>query len=128
MNPTLDHFVGNTPLVRLQRIPGKTSNALFAKLEGNNPAGSVKDRPALSMVVGAEKRGLIKPGGWADLMIFDPDTIGPWKKEFVHDLPGGVGRFKAWGKGVKATIVNGEPIVVDGELTGRLPGHVVRPG
>jgi len=62
MNPTLDHFVGNTPLVRLQRIPGKTSNALFAKLEGNNPAGSVKDRPALSMVVGAEKRGLIKPG------------------------------------------------------------------
>ena len=62
MNPTLDHFVGNTPLVRLQRIPGRTSNALFAKLEGNNPAGSVKDRPALSMVVGAEKRGLIKPG------------------------------------------------------------------
>jgi len=62
MNPTLDHFVGNTPLVRLQRIPGKTSNALFAKLEGNNPGGSVKDRPALSMVVGAEKRGLIKPG------------------------------------------------------------------
>jgi S-sulfo-L-cysteine synthase (O-acetyl-L-serine-dependent) len=62
MNPTLDHFVGNTPLVRLQRIPGKTSNAVFAKLEGNNPAGSVKDRPALSMVMGAEKRGLIKPG------------------------------------------------------------------
>ena len=62
MNPTLDHFVGNTPLVRLQRIPGRTTNAVFAKLEGNNPAGSVKDRPALSMVVGAEKRGLIKPG------------------------------------------------------------------
>ncbi len=62
MNPTLDHFVGNTPLVRLQRIPGSTSNAVFAKLEGNNPAGSVKDRPALWMVVGAEKRGLIKPG------------------------------------------------------------------
>jgi cysteine synthase B len=62
MNPTLDRFVGNTPLVRLQRIPGKTSNAVFAKLEGNNPAGSVKDRPALWMVVGAEKRGLIKPG------------------------------------------------------------------
>jgi len=62
MNPTLDRFVGNTPLVRLQRVPGKTSNALFAKLEGNNPAGSVKDRPALWMVMGAEKRGLIKPG------------------------------------------------------------------
>ena len=55
-------------------------------------------------------------------------TIGPWKKEFVHDLPGGVGRFKAWGRGVHATIVNGEPIVLDGELTGRLPGHVLRPG
>lgn len=62
MYPTLDQFVGNTPLVRLQRIPGKSTNVLLAKLEGNNPAGSVKDRPALSMIVGAEKRGLIKPG------------------------------------------------------------------
>ncbi len=62
MHPTLDQFVGNTPLVRLQRIPGKTTNVLLAKLEGNNPAGSVKDRPALSMIVGAEKRGLIAPG------------------------------------------------------------------
>ncbi len=62
MNLTLGHFVGNTPLVRLQRIPGKTNNALLAKLEGNNPAGSVKDRPALSMVMGAERRGEIRPG------------------------------------------------------------------
>src|SRR5689334_15964725 len=62
MTPTLEHFVGNTPLVRLQRIPGRTSNAVFAKLEGNNPAGSVKDRPALSMVMGAERRGEIRPG------------------------------------------------------------------
>ncbi len=62
MHPTLDQFVGNTPLVRLQRIPGKTTNVVLAKLEGNNPAGSVKDRPALSMIVGAEKRGLIGPG------------------------------------------------------------------
>ena len=61
-HPTLEQFVGNTPLVRLQRIPGKTTNVLLAKLEGNNPAGSVKDRPALSMIVGAEKRRLIKPG------------------------------------------------------------------
>ena len=59
---TLETFVGNTPLVRLQRIPGKTSNVLLAKLEGNNPAGSVKDRPALSMVLGAERRGEIGPG------------------------------------------------------------------
>jgi cysteine synthase B len=59
---TLEQFVGNTPLVRLQRIPGKTSNVFLAKLEGNNPAGSVKDRPALSMILGAERRGRIKPG------------------------------------------------------------------
>lgn len=62
MYPTLDDFVGNTPLVRLKRIPGDTSNVILAKLEGNNPAGSVKDRPALSMIVRAELRGDIKPG------------------------------------------------------------------
>ncbi len=78
-------------------------------------------------LLGLTDRGLITVGGWADLMVFDPDTIGPWKKEFTHDLPGGVGRFKAWGRGVKATVVNGEPIVVDGRLTGRLPGQVVSP-
>ncbi len=60
--PTIEKFVGNTPLVRLQRLPGKTSNIILGKLEGNNPAGSVKDRPALSMIVEAEKRGEIKPG------------------------------------------------------------------
>ena len=60
-------------------------------------------------------------------MVFDPETIGPWNKEFVHDLPGGVGRFKAWGQGVHATIVNGVPIVLHGELTGRLPGVVGGP-
>jgi len=62
MHPTLEQFVGNTPLVRLQRIPGNTSNVILAKLEGNNPAGSVKDRPAMAMVLGAERRGEIKPG------------------------------------------------------------------
>src|SRR5688500_5183761 len=60
--PTLADTVGETPLIRLQRLPGKTSNIILAKLEGNNPAGSVKDRPALSMIVRAEKRGDIKPG------------------------------------------------------------------
>lgn len=60
--PSLDDFVGNTPLVRLKRIPGNTSNVILAKLEGNNPAGSVKDRPALSMIRHAEQRGTIKPG------------------------------------------------------------------
>ncbi len=60
--PTLESFVGNTPLVRLQRLPGQTSNIIMAKLEGNNPAGSVKDRPALSMIRHAEARGDIAPG------------------------------------------------------------------
>lgn len=60
--PTIEAFVGNTPLVRLQRLPGNSSNQLLVKLEGNNPAGSVKDRPALSMFQQAEARGDIKPG------------------------------------------------------------------
>jgi cysteine synthase B len=60
--PTIETLIGNTPLVRLQRLPGKTSNHLLVKLEGNNPAGSVKDRPALSMITGAETRGEITPG------------------------------------------------------------------
>jgi len=60
--PTLEGFVGNTPLARLQRIPGSTDNVILAKLEGNNPAGSVKDRPALSMIRRAQERGSIKPG------------------------------------------------------------------
>nr|ABG77117.1 cysteine synthase B [Candidatus Endoriftia persephone str. Hot96_1+Hot96_2] len=59
---TIEDFIGNTPLVRLQRLPGDTSNTLLVKLEGNNPAGSVKDRPALSMIRQAEARGQIKPG------------------------------------------------------------------
>ncbi len=60
--PTIAECVGNTPLVRLQRLPGETSNTLLVKLEGNNPAGSVKDRPALSMITRAELRGDIQPG------------------------------------------------------------------
>jgi len=60
--PTIEKFVGNTPLVRLQRLGGDTSNLLLGKLEGNNPAGSVKDRPALSMIAEAELRGEIRPG------------------------------------------------------------------
>ncbi|MEK1955571.1 cysteine synthase CysM [Pseudomonas sp. YNh] len=60
--PTIADCVGNTPLVRLQRIAGETSNTLLLKLEGNNPAGSVKDRPALSMITRAELRGQFKPG------------------------------------------------------------------
>lgn len=60
--PTIEDFVGQTPLVRLQRLPGDTSNVILCKLEGNNPAGSVKDRPAVSMINEAEQRGDIKPG------------------------------------------------------------------
>jgi len=62
MYPTLESSIGNTPLVRLQRMGQGRDNVILAKLEGNNPAGSVKDRPALSMIVEAEKRGDIKPG------------------------------------------------------------------
>lgn len=60
--PTIESCIGNTPLVRLQRLHAGSNNTLLAKLEGNNPAGSVKDRPALSMIKHAEDRGLIKPG------------------------------------------------------------------
>jgi cysteine synthase B len=60
--PTIESCVGNTPLVRLQRLPGSRSNTILAKLEGNNPAGSVKDRPAMSMIRRAEERGEIGPG------------------------------------------------------------------
>ena len=65
MNGTIEDFIGNTPLVRLQRLNSgfeKNKNIILAKLEGNNPAGSVKDRPALSMIKHAERRGTIKPG------------------------------------------------------------------
>jgi cysteine synthase B len=62
MYKTLSDFVGNTPLVRLKHLPGQTSNVILAKLEGNNPAGSVKDRPALAMIAKAEARGTIRPG------------------------------------------------------------------
>src|SRR5512143_3176453 len=62
MFKTIEDTVGNTPLVRLKRMPGVTSNTILVKLEGNNPAGSVKDRPAMSMIARAEARGEIKPG------------------------------------------------------------------
>ena len=60
--PTIEDYIGNTPLVRLQRMVGGSSNTILLKLEGNNPAGSVKDRPALSMIAHAEQRGTIRPG------------------------------------------------------------------
>ena len=59
---TIEHVIGETPLVRLQRLPGQTSNTILVKLEGNNPAGSVKDRPAMGMIAQAEARGDIKSG------------------------------------------------------------------
>jgi len=62
MYKSLADYIGHTPLVRLQRLPGETTNTLLVKLEGNNPAGSVKERPALNMIIQAEKRGDIKPG------------------------------------------------------------------
>jgi S-sulfo-L-cysteine synthase (O-acetyl-L-serine-dependent) len=60
--PTIDQCIGNTPLVKLQRLPSDSSNTILVKLEGDNPAGSVKDRPVLSMIKHAQARGDIKPG------------------------------------------------------------------
>ncbi len=78
-------------------------------------------------LAGFADRGSLEVGKFADIFVFDPDTIGAGRKEFVHDLPGGAGRFKAGAQGVKATIVNGVPVIVDGLPTGALPGHTVRP-
>jgi N-acyl-D-aspartate/D-glutamate deacylase len=79
-------------------------------------------------LLGIADRGTLQPGKRADAFVFDPDRIDAGRKEYVRDLPGGAGRFKAWPVGVKATIVNGVPIVVDNEPTGACPGQVVRPG
>ncbi|MGO9029694.1 MAG: N-acyl-D-amino-acid deacylase family protein [Acidimicrobiales bacterium] len=79
-------------------------------------------------ILGFRDRGLVQTGNWADLMIFDPEAIRrPGRKDLVPDLPGGIGRFQAYPNGIHATIVNGEPIVLDGVLTGRRPGQVVSP-
>jgi N-acyl-D-aspartate/D-glutamate deacylase len=78
-------------------------------------------------LAGLHERGAVLPGHAADLMLFDPDAVGPGTKRMVHDLPGGEGRFVARPLGIKATIVNGEPIVLDGKLTGAHPGRVLRP-
>ena len=79
-------------------------------------------------ILGFRDRGLVRTGNWADLMIFDPEAIRrPGRKELVADLPGGIGRFQAYPNGIHATIVNGEPIVLDGALTDRRPGQVVSP-
>lgn len=78
-------------------------------------------------LAGLQDRGAVLPGHAADLMIFDPQTVGPGTKRMVHDLPGGQGRFVARPQGIVATIVGGDPIVEDGKLTGALPGRVLRP-
>ena len=79
-------------------------------------------------LLGFRDRGLVQVGHWADLMVFDPeDHPAAGTKELVHDLPGGAGRFQAYPNGIRATIVNGVPIVLDGKLTDRLPGQVVSP-
>jgi N-acyl-D-amino-acid deacylase len=80
-------------------------------------------------LLGLTGRGMLLPGYAADIMIFDPDRIGPGKKEFVHDFPNGVGRWSSRPEGVHATIVNGVPIVLEGELVEGCgyPGHVASP-
>ena len=78
---------------------------------------------------GFSDRGMVRPGFAADLMVFDPDTIGPAEKEIVHDFPNGEARYVSKPEGMHATIVNGIPIVLDGDLVGdgALPGQVLRP-
>jgi N-acyl-D-amino-acid deacylase len=78
-------------------------------------------------MAGITDRGMIQPGLAADLMIFDEKAIGAGTKRMVYDLPGEAGRFQARPQGIFATIVNGEAIVIDGELTKALPGQLVRP-
>ncbi|MFB0976374.1 MAG: amidohydrolase family protein, partial [Myxococcota bacterium] len=78
-------------------------------------------------LAGFAGRGAILPGYAADIMIFDPETVGPGTKRMVYDLPGGEGRYSARPRGFMATIVNGEPIVLDGKLQSALPGQLVRP-
>jgi N-acyl-D-amino-acid deacylase len=79
-------------------------------------------------LAGFVDRGTLEVGKWADVFVFDAERIDAGRKEFVNDLPGGAGRFKAWPQGVVATIVNGVPVIVDGKPTGARPGHVVAPG
>jgi N-acyl-D-aspartate/D-glutamate deacylase len=80
-------------------------------------------------LLGFENRGALLPGYWADAFVFDPDTIELESKRQVRDFPGGEARYSARPRGISWTIVNGVPIVHDGEvLTHNLPGHVVRPG
>lgn len=81
-------------------------------------------------LLGLHDRGMLLPGYAADIMVFDPDEIGPGRKEFVNDFPNGEGRWSSRPDGVHATIVNGVPIVLDGELVEGcgFPGQVVRPG
>jgi N-acyl-D-aspartate/D-glutamate deacylase len=78
-------------------------------------------------LAGLHERGALLPGHAADIVLFDPESVGPGTKRVEHDLPGGEGRFVARPRGFAATIVNGEPIVLDGKLTGALPGRVLRP-
>jgi N-acyl-D-aspartate/D-glutamate deacylase len=78
-------------------------------------------------VAGFADRGSLLPGYAADIMIFDPKTVGPGTKRLVHDMPGGESRFSARPRGFVATIVNGEPIVLDGKLQTALPGMLLRP-
>ena len=79
-------------------------------------------------ILGLGDRGTLQPGRWGDVFVFDPERIDAGRKEFVRDLPGGAGRFRAWPEGIHTTVVNGVPVILDGEPTGTLPGMVASPG
>src|SRR4030065_114497 len=128
----LEDFVGNTPLVRLQPLPGKTSNTILAKLEGNNPAGSVKDRPALSMIKHAEARGEIKPGdtlieatrGNPDTPLAHYEGTGP---EIWRDTEGGITHFVS-SMGTTGTIMGTSRLLKEKNPKIELVGVQAAPG
>src|SRR3546814_12452544 len=100
--PTLADFIGNTPLAQLKRLPGIGSNTLLAKLEGNNPAGSVKARTAYSMIRRAEERGEIKPGatlieatsGTNSIALARAEPVKGYRLPLIMPEPLSVGRLR----------------------------------
>jgi N-acyl-D-aspartate/D-glutamate deacylase len=84
------------------------------------------DRPA--RLYGIRDRGRIAEGWWADMVVMDPDTVGPGELSTRYDLPGGAGRIYGEAEGIRAVVVNGEVAVVDGEFTEARPGQMIRSG
>ena len=118
--------IGRTPLVRLNRVAGGTGATVLAKIEGRNPAYSVKCRIGAALVWDAEKRGVLKPGMKADVNIIDFAKLGFERPTMKFDLPAGGRRLLQQARGYTATIKAGRVTYRDGQATGALPGTLVR--